>query len=489
MTKYILVAAIGLAFLMPVPLLAQDGTPTPTPSSTPSEADRRIADLAKEKARLEAETAVIEARNARYAALRAAFEGETAKEGGAGGSNSNQGGNSGRPSGKITVQKDGLAEPDPQVTALSYVALSELSKRFSELVGPTILNYDRIVFYYKTDFEALSRYRLYRGQVKLALRNQKLWLEKYEELKKLEEKERAERAAAANALLEKQQAAQKQGKSNVVGIMKTESDTLDRGRGFSLADFGGMIPTAGTAIKAVADLVSLFRSDQTISLTKTTIGQSSLSAEFADKMLEMKPSLFVYNPEEFVPEFTQGDNSVGSKAPLDLCSGDVNRLFFQDIVCLNDAKAPLELFVLWASKLSQAEQSSPRVSYLTEYAKMVKVQLDLLSFDVKPDPLPPTPEGTKVQTEFRSMVRAEKLEEVLTQGDPKKIGIIVIKDIGSGGSRRENRNLLLGTKIDYSGTAVIEISLYDLDGRIRASKVLSHHTGFRKFPTQKQPIP
>jgi hypothetical protein len=85
------------------------------------------------------------------------------------------------------------------------------------------------------------------------------------------------------------------------------------------------------------------------------------------------------------------------------------------------------------------------------------------------------------------MLRAEKLDKVLSGGDAK-VGVMKLRLLSSGGARRDKKNLLLGGNTDYSGSAVVEVSLYDADGTMRASEVFSYHTGFRKFKTnEKQP--
>lgn len=47
--------------------------------------------------------------------------------------------------------------------------------------------------------------------------------------------------------------------------------------------------------------------------------------------------------------------------------------------------------------------------------------------------------------------------------------------------------MLLGAKTDYSGSAVVEVALYDADGTMLVNEVFSYHTGFRKFKTNKKP--
>lgn len=84
------------------------------------------------------------------------------------------------------------------------------------------------------------------------------------------------------------------------------------------------------------------------------------------------------------------------------------------------------------------------------------------------------------------MMRAERLERVMSSG---RVGVMKLRLLFSGGALRDKRSLLLGGKTDYSGSAVVEVALYDADGTMRASEVFSHHTGFRKFKTGDKPRP
>ncbi len=93
-------------------------------------------------------------------------------------------------------------------------------------------------------------------------------------------------------------------------------------------------------------------------------------------------------------------------------------------------------------------------------------------------------------SEFRQLIRAEKLDQFLRGGSPvlgrraeSHVGILKLRVLASGGSRRETRNFFLGNKISYSGSAIIEVLLFDADGTLRASEIFSFHTGFRKMKT------
>ncbi|MEO8042587.1 MAG: hypothetical protein ABI646_08260, partial [Acidobacteriota bacterium] len=63
------------------------------------------------------------------------------------------------------------AQPNLETVSLSYEALQEISQMIDRELKQTVSQYSGLVLYYEPDFLALSRYRLYREQVRLALLN------------------------------------------------------------------------------------------------------------------------------------------------------------------------------------------------------------------------------------------------------------------------------------------------------------------------------
>ena len=417
--KRTLFIAFSLVYLA-ISTFSQEGTPSPTPIP-------RIDVLDEEKKLIEKETELVKARTAYLKAY--------AEAAGSGGVTRDNSG------GKTQFENEN-GKAILETVALSYEAIEEIAGRVDTRIKPFMGNYDRIVLFYEPDFLALSRYRLYREEARLALAN-------YEELIKAVEAE-----------------AKKQQDDRTVNIESVDKS----GGGNALITGFGMPGIAGAAVKSVADLISLFRTDRTITQSVNVVDTKSLNAVIAGILLKSESTKPIYNPEQFVPEY-------------DIGIGDPNS-FYQTVSRLRAAAGYVDYLVEASEHLPPKQQKSDSMTRLIASIKIVKKQFDLLAFKIDQDPIPETPDEKAVYTEFRSMVRAEKLDRFLTAANART-AILKVRLLTSGGSRRESRNLLLGSKTDYSGSAVIELSLYDTDGTMRVSEVMLHHTGFRKYGTQK----
>lgn len=414
--KQIIRSAIAL-LLITLGTWAQTESPTPTPTPL-----SKIDQIAEQKKLIERETELLKARIEYLKAYNEAT--------GASGMNRENSG------GKTTFTAPDQT-PVIEVTSLSYEALDEVATKVDQHLRPHIGRYDRLVLFYEPDFLALSRYRIYREQAKLALAN-------YEVLVK------AVNDAAGS------------GGQKSVGI-----ESVSETRSGGLITALGLPSIAGSTIRSVAELISLFRTDQTITESMDTIDRKgAVSAVIAGRMLSSNSGLLVYNPEQFVPEYDVGISDDNS--------------FYNTLARLQAANAYIDYFIDSNKRLVEGRQPGDELARLLASAKIVKAQLATLSFAITPDIFPETPSEKIDATEFRSMVRAEKLDRFLRNGSGGA-GILRVRLLASGGSRRESRNLLLGNKTDYSGSAVIELSLYDADGTMRLSEVIRHHTGFRKF--------
>jgi hypothetical protein len=206
------------------------------------------------------------------------------------------------------------------------------------------------------------------------------------------------------------------------------------------------------------------------------VDPDSLSTVVAGTFMKKNPNLVVYHPGQFVAEY-----EIGAK--------DENSLY-NLLSRINAAEAYLNYFLDEVGDLKPAEREQPPLSRIIASAKLIQTQIRNLDFS------PPTERSGGEQSaqasprvsDFRQMMRAERLERMLNPSGGGRVGVMKIRLLSSGGERREKRNLLLGGKTDYSGSAVVEVALYDADGTMRASEVFSYHTGFRKFKTNaKQP--
>jgi hypothetical protein len=237
---------------------------------------------------------------------------------------------------------------------------------------------------------------------------------------------------------------------------------------------------ATSAIKSVAELASLFRIDTTITESRDVVDRDSLGTVVAGTFMKANPNLAIYHPGQFVAEYELGIN-------------DPNSLYSQTSR-VNAAEAYLNYFLDEAEKLPKPERETPPLNRIIAAAKVVQTQIRNLGFS----PGPSERAGVGVNggggdnpqakvSEFRQMLRAEKLERVLNPAGGGKVGVLKLRLLSSGGARRDKKNLIMGGKTDYSGSAVVEVALYDADGTMRASQVFTHHTGFRKFRTGEKP--
>ena len=339
--------------------------------------------------------------------------------------------------------------PNLETVSLSYEALLEISQMIDRELKPTVSQYRGLVLYHEPDFLALTRYRLYREQVRMALANYEAVVKRIEE--------------------------EAQSGSNERMNETTRPKSVRSFGGEALVTALSAPSIATSALKSFAELASLFRTDTTITQSRDVVDRDSLGAVVAGTFLKANPNLIVYHPEQFVPEYELGVR-------------DENSLYSQ-VSRINAAEAYLNYFLDEVEKLPAAERDAPPLNRIIAAAKVVQTQIRDLGFS-KPEERAggnQNSEGPPRISEFRQMMRAEKLDRMLGRTDAK-VGVLKLRLLSSGGARREKRNLLLGGKTDYSGSAVVEVALYDADGTMRASEVFSYHTGFRKFKTNgKQP--
>lgn len=416
----VLTTMIVMSFLSTEPLFSQT-TPTATPVPTPTPMSA-VEQLETQKLLIDKETELLESRRKYLEVLR------------------NSSGNSSATRENSGGKTDFAVEPAQifETVELSYEAVRQIAAKIDEQLTPKMTGYNRVVFYYEKDFTSLSRYRLYRTQTGQALAN-------YDALIKL-----------INAEAEKP-------RDKVFSV-----ESADRSVGDALITALSVPPLATGVVKSVADLVSLFRTDRTITQSSGTVDEKSLDTLLAGVLMKNHPGLRIYNPDQFVPEYEIG---IGERSSL-----------YEELARISMADAYLDSFLSEMTKAGIDKAAPSTITRLVASARIVKAQLHGLTFSLRPGP------GTTEQpdvSEFRQMVRAEKLDQFIrpAAGSADKSAILLVRLLKSGGSRRESRNLILGSKTDYSGSAFVEVALYDSDGSLLFSDVFNYHTGFRKFKT------
>jgi hypothetical protein len=354
------------------------------------------------------------------------------------------------------------SERNFESVSLSYEALKEISVKISGELQTNVSKYSGLVLYHEQDFVALGKYRLYRNQARIALKN-------YQELLKL---------------LEKLSSAD-DGANQGVTPGNTPRFTTKSNAALMTAL---SIPSIGTSYAtSIAELFSVFRSDTTITQSAVTIDATSLGVVMANEIRKSNPNLKIYFPQAFVAEYNleeEGEDSL-----------------FRQINQINSANYVLDEILIQISKQPEAVQESKDIKDAKTLIELVKKQLQSLAIENKSAVA--ADETGVAQTslsEFRQLVRAEKLDRFLenktdsaaarvsaSRNEVEKIGILKLRVLSSGGSRRETRNLFLGSKTDFSGSVVVEIILFDADGSLQKSDVYSLHTGFRKMQRNENP--
>lgn len=339
------------------------------------------------------------------------------------------------PESKTTFTDD--PKPSAETVSLSYEALKALSAQIEPIIRPITSQYTGIVIHNEADFTALAKYRVYRSQSDAALKNFEAWRKKIED----------EAKRQANA-----------------GDIKIEA--------FDPITAGLSIPTIATAFAgSVGELLSLFRTETAITESVDTVDDEALGAAIASELKKRNSRLRVLYPKAFVPEYDL--ESEGRESVLIRVSE------------INQALVEVTRFLAWANKLTPAQQET--IAPLIEGGRTVKAQLQSLAVTNEKvggqDGHSADADDDRPQqySDLRQLVRAEKLDRFLRQGAGSRVGIVKLRSLASGGSRRETRNLFLGNKIRYSGSVTIEFLLFDIDGMLQASEIFSLHTGFRKL--------
>lgn len=350
--------------------------------------------------------------------------------------------------GKTEFQDD--KDSNIESIALSFEALKEVTARINQSLKADISRYSGIVIYYGDDFLALAKYRVYRSQLKIALRNYDLLAANVEKLNK------------ENRFPETTITSGKFGTKGISPVMMALS-----------------LPSIGTSYaKSVAELFSVFRTDTTLTQSRDTIDNLALGTAMTNELLGKNPNLKIFYPQAFIPEY-------------DLENEGGDSLFTQ-IAKVNEAKDNLEDLSSQVGKIAEVQRATSPLRETISFAEMIKKQMQSLTISDSVSNAAARGENNiekKKMSDFRELVRAEKLDRFLrgsrdsvsSNQNQEPIGILKLRMLSSGGSRRETRNLFFGNKITFSGSAIIEVLLFDADGTLRASNIFSLHTGFRKM--------
>lgn len=313
---------------------------------------------------------------------------------------------------------------ETESVALSYEALSLLARQISSKLQAGAGDLNQVVIYNDSDFPTLVQYRIFESQAVSSL--------------------------DAYHLLLTVEGGGKRGASRGVS----------RGIASEVLQLG----TIGTdVVRSAIDFISLFRTDTAIENKKVSIEETALGALVANEMRSTRPNFKVFFPAAYIPEHDwepADENSVLTQ---------LTKLYSYQAI----AKAVIADYERTAPAEKVKHQFYRQIPALTALNEQVA---RLLANYEKPD-------GESAGKRLRDLVRAEQLYRML-ESDPRT-GILQLKVLEAGGSERITRNLILGSKIRHSGSAIVEYLLFDKSGALRLSEVFYYHTGFQKMDNNR----
>jgi hypothetical protein len=191
--------------------------------------------------------------------------------------------------------------------------------------------------------------------------------------------------------------------------------------------FGALLEAPTEVSKSIANLLAVFKTDTTIASVAIPVPEGALVASLAANLSKQYPSIRLYDPRLF---------SVGSGSSFII--SDLDSI----VAC------------------KQKNENS---------AISVSIDNFLAQFKPKSDGKEPSPS-------LQDISKGARITAILKSDNSY---ILHINSIG-GGTKRTTRNLFTGTKLRYSGGAIVYYELFDSSGQIRLSGVKSFYTGFKK---------
>jgi hypothetical protein len=204
------------------------------------------------------------------------------------------------------------------------------------------------------------------------------------------------------------------------------------------APFGALLEAPIEVSKSIANLLAVFKTDTTIaSSTITAVPEGALVASLAANLSNQYPSIRLYDPRLF---------SLGSGSSFII--------------------SDLDSIVACQQKNENSAISKSIDSFLAQFKPNSDPKAPLPASDPKA-PLPT----------LQDISKGARITAILKSDN----SYILYIDTVAGGTKRTTRNLFTGTKLRYSGGAIVYYELFDSSGQIRLSGVKSFYTGFQKI--------
>lgn len=204
-------------------------------------------------------------------------------------------------------------------------------------------------------------------------------------------------------------------------------------------------------LKSLIDLVALFRSDVELKGRDATIDQDALVSALGKQLAGS--SIALYHPKLY------------PGVPADVTQSPA----FQTLSDLEESRRSAEKAVRKAAdQKSLAEAVQAEVKARLE--RLVNIHEALVAQLTKAEPAAaPAP--------LAALLQVDRLHSEHTY-------VLVLKAVAAGGTVRVTRNLwtfFAAPRVAYSGAAIVNMMLFDRDGKLVLSDVLYQHSGFTPF--------
>jgi len=246
---------------------------------------------------------------------------------------------------------------------------------------------------------------------------------------------------------------------------------------------------AGGAIRAAADLVSLFKVDETIKYKDLTIPDVSLAAAVAAALIKQSPSLPVYHSSIIPPDLLKDSATLLAtlsslsdlRSELDESQPGLARMQAKLKAKIDKLTTKIAADVAANKDTSKDQASLDREQGAHDLlsAATARAQASAASYDAFALALLKADETTGSNGLAR-ILRAEKLAAAAAGAH-----WLVLKVAAAGGGYKTKHWLWWPTtKVVYSGGAIVQFMLFNDSGKIDAAGVLPKYSGFIKVTDQ-----
>jgi hypothetical protein len=251
-------------------------------------------------------------------------------------------------------------------------------------------------------------------------------------------------------------------RKSLVLAYKSAGITLPQG---GTRDIDSPLQTSTTVLKSVAELLSYFRSEDTIAPNEFTPNNHNfLIAQLVSALRQKKSPIKVSAPSIYLMNFDRPGGIV------ETFLGELNELS--------------ELKTLAQKQMAGDSQTIQRLTQLNTQADLL---LNLLKeTDFQPEPSKPDGGTSSNGAQIFQLIQGAEISQLLSSRDKR---VLVVDLLASGGSTRTRRSLFstifTGQGVSYSGGVAVQYFLVNPDNSFAAGDVIYRSSGFK---TMRGPI-